>query len=337
MKKSGKLGAAALLLCGTLALSAMGMGFAKWQTTLHAEGDVAASGKWDVVLTDASVTLSNGAEIRENDADYSLQNVIAANKKGQACIEAAVSRTKVTSYPTTGTQNNRFAVSSWLWLVDTTRFDLFKLGTLDTEQRRLTMLDGLEQGYVIRLGDDQTAPDGTKIQGMRAWNYYRNKTDYFGDTAAQDKILDGLVAQSDTLLRTLRPDAFRNYALVCMAADGTDHCDHLQFVIASMGRADGQKPAAVTRTETEAAYSDVEMALPGAWVAYTLTVTNRGTANANLSDAVIVLEGDDTAQLQLDAPDLAGGTFWPRASPVRFRWWCRRWIREKTPLTRRER
>ena len=29
MKKSGKLGAAALLLCGTLALSAMGMGFAK--------------------------------------------------------------------------------------------------------------------------------------------------------------------------------------------------------------------------------------------------------------------------------------------------------------------
>ena len=49
------------------------------------------------------------------------------------------------------------------------------------------------------------------------------------------------------------------------------------------------------------------MALPGAWVAYTLTVTNRGTANANLSDAVIVLEGDDTAQLQLDAPDLAGG------------------------------
>lgn len=65
MKKSGKLGAAALLLCGTLALSAMGMGFAKWQTTLHAEGDVAASGKWDVVLTDASVTLSNGAEIRE--------------------------------------------------------------------------------------------------------------------------------------------------------------------------------------------------------------------------------------------------------------------------------
>ena len=314
MKKSGKLGAAALLLCGTLALSAMGMGFAKWQTTLHAEGDVAASGKWDVVLTDASVTLSNGAEIRENDADYSLQNVIAANKKGQACIEAAVSRTKVTSYPTTGTQNSRFAVSSWLWLVDTTRFDLSKLGTLDTEQRRLTMLDGLEQGYVIRLGDDQTAPDGTKIQGMRAWNYYRNKTDYFGDTAAQDKILDGLVAQSDTLLKTLRPDTFRNYALVCMAADGTDHCDHLQFVIASMGRADGQKPAAVTRTETEAAYSDVEMALPGAWAAYTLTVTNRGTANANLSDAVIVLEGDDTAQLQLDAPDLAGDILAPGQS-----------------------
>lgn len=53
------------------------------------------------------------------------------------------------------------------------------------------MLDGLEDGSVIRLSDDQTAPDGTKISAMRAWNYYRSKTDYFGDTSAQTTILNG--------------------------------------------------------------------------------------------------------------------------------------------------
>ena len=43
-------------------------------------------------------------------------------------------------------------------------------------------------------------------------------------------------------------------------------------------------------------------------------MTNRGTANANLSDAVIALEGDDTAQLQLDAPDLTGDILAPGQS-----------------------
>ena len=130
MRNGKKTGAAALLLCGVMAASAVGMGFAKWQTTVTAGGNVSAAGKWDVEMTDASVTLSSGAQLRENDADYGLQNVCAQKVYGQACIEAAVPRTKLTSFPVTGTQNSRFAVSSWLWLVDTTRFDLSRLGTI---------------------------------------------------------------------------------------------------------------------------------------------------------------------------------------------------------------
>lgn len=162
MRNGKKTGAAALLLCGVMAASAVGMGFAKWQTTVTAGGNVSAAGKWDVEMTDASVTLSSGAQLRENDADYGLQNVCAQKVYGQACIEAAVPRTKLTSFPATGTQNSRFTVSSWLWLVDTTRFDLSRLGTIGTEERRQLMLDGLADGSVIRLSDDQTAPDGTK-------------------------------------------------------------------------------------------------------------------------------------------------------------------------------
>ena len=133
----------------------------------------------------------------------------------------------------------------------------------------------------------------------------RSKTDYFGDTSAQTTILNGLVAQSDALIKTLRPDTFRNYALICMAADGTDHCDHLQFVIGSMGRTGGEQ-APATRTDTSAAYSDIVFTLPDAWASYTLTITNKGTADAHLSDGVISLEGADSAQLRLDAPDTSG-------------------------------
>ena len=127
-------------------------------------------------------------------------------------------------------------------------------------------------------------------RGRQCLRSYRSKTDYFGDTSAQTTILNGLVAQSDALIKTLRPDIFRNYALICMAADGTDHCDHLQFVIGSMGRTGGEQ-APVTRTDTSAAYSDIVFTLPDAWASYTLTITNKGTADAHLSDGVISLEG----------------------------------------------
>ena len=46
MRNGKKTGAAALLLCGVMAASAVGMGFAKWQTTVTAGGNVSAAGKW---------------------------------------------------------------------------------------------------------------------------------------------------------------------------------------------------------------------------------------------------------------------------------------------------
>lgn len=83
MRNGKKTGAAALLLCGVMAASSVGMGFAKWQTTVTAGGNVSAAGKWDVEMTNASVTLSSGAQLRENDADYGLQNVCAQKVYGR--------------------------------------------------------------------------------------------------------------------------------------------------------------------------------------------------------------------------------------------------------------
>lgn len=55
--------AAAMVLCLCMALGVMGMGLAKWQTTLTASGGVSAAGKWDLAVTDASIKTSSGAAV----------------------------------------------------------------------------------------------------------------------------------------------------------------------------------------------------------------------------------------------------------------------------------
>ena len=84
--------------------------------------------------------------------------------------------------------------------------------------------------------------------------------------------------------------------------------------IDALFRRTGGEQALVTRTDTSAAYSDIVFTLPDAWASYTLTITNKGTADAHLSDGVISLEGADSAQLRLDAPDLSDDVLAPGQS-----------------------
>ena len=59
MKKRTKLLSA--VAAGTMALGVMCFGFAQWSTEISANGTVSANGKWDVKITDASITkISNG-------------------------------------------------------------------------------------------------------------------------------------------------------------------------------------------------------------------------------------------------------------------------------------
>lgn len=313
MEKKKK-GIIALALCGAVAISAIGMGFAKWQTTLSVSGSQTADGSWNVKISDASLKVSTGAEIEKDYSNYSFQNVCKSNYYAQTCIEAAVPRNGTTYFPKTGTQSTRTAVSSWLWLVDTTRFDMSKLGTFDSEERRLTMLAGIDDGSVIRLSDTNTAPDGTKVQPMKAWNYYKSSTDYFGDINVRSTIVNGVVNESDSIIKKLRPDTFYNYALVCMAADGTHDCPHLQFEIGRMSSTDGAEQKTVAFSDTEAQYSAVNFSLPGAWAEYTFTVTNNGTANACLADTEISLDTENPNQFYLETPELSGDVVAPGES-----------------------
>ena len=84
--------------------------------------------------------------------------------------------------------------------------------------------------------------------------------------------------------------------------------------IDALFRRTGGEQVPVTRTDTSAAYSNIVFTLPDAWASYTLTITNKGTADAHLSDGVISLEGADSAQLRLDAPDLSDDVLAPGQS-----------------------
>lgn len=304
-------------LAGVMAVSVMGMGFAAWHTEITASGNIsaqAAQSNWNVQITQADLQTSTlGAEIEMDYSGYGLKLVCPETSYGQACNEAAVARKYSSSTKRPGTQSTTYAVSSWLWLIDTTRFDMDQLGKMNTEDRRLAMLSGMEDGSVIRLSDKNTAPDGTEVDPIHAWYYYKNTSDYFGSEAARPTIMNALVEQSDTLVKQLRPDTYHNYVLACVVSDNTQDCPDLQFVIASMKSEDGSESSPVSFTETHAQYANVHFTLPGAWANYTMTIQNNGTASAYLEDTVITLESDQD-QLVLEQPDLTGEVLAPGES-----------------------
>lgn len=314
MKKT-KTKICAIALTGALALSAVSVGFAAWKTDITASGSVTANGKWDVSVTDADMAISHGATATLDYSSYQLMNQCSSANISQVALQ--VGGTKATYAANVGKHTSQNLPTAWVWLVDTTRFDMDQLGYLDSEPRRLLMLEGTEEGYIIRLDRNNTAPDGTVVPALKGW--YGGNTTYAGTsivnikTETAESIVDDLITESDAVVKQLRPDTYQNYALVLVLAS-TTYNPQYQFVIASMGSADGTEPSPTTFTETDVTYADVNFSLPGAWAKYSLTVTNNGTVNANLSDITCELVTEQADQLVLDAPDLESEVLKPGES-----------------------
>ena len=317
----------AFALAGAVAVSALSLGFAAWHTDITAGGSASAQGSWAVSLTDASLTTSEtGAQIAQDYSNYHLQaNELTATQVGNLCIGAAAP--KGTS-GTLGTQSSTVGLNRnsncHLCLVDTTRIDITRFGHIPTngDDGRAAMyrnyVDGTDSDApIIRLRDTNVTPDGTELSPVKAWIYYRSN-DTHGDSAVQQKIAAEVVQSAEELLRQLRPDTYQNYALVSFStnstSDATKDQSDVQFVIASMGADDGSAASSpVTVTDTGATFANVDFSLPGAWANYTLTVTNNGTANANLADVQIALNSESD-QLELVKPELADETLAPGES-----------------------
>lgn len=273
------------------AVAVVGASFALWSTTLNGNGSVTASGNWQVEITDADLKLSStGASASVGDLA-----LVRSGEKADTLIASVISsRTWLSAdkQDLLGTQSDEpMSRYTYYYAVDSTKYDLTDITSITEEEYQ------------------QIAADpSTFVVSDHLNMYYRYVTgvsDGTPETSAMtaQKVVDGLLRDTTAALQVMYPASWQNYVLVDMDSN---------YVIASMGSASGEETA--TFTATDAAYADVEFTLPGAWAQYSVTVENKGTANANLEDAVIRLDTEDADQLSLDAPDLSGKTLAPGES-----------------------
>ncbi len=69
-------------------------------------------------------------------------------------------------------------------------------------------------------------------------------------------------------------------------------------------------PASVSADKLSATFGNVSMTLPGAWAEFSVTLTNNGTANANLSDCILEATGVNDV-IVMSMPDLTGVVLTP--------------------------
>lgn len=303
MKKRNVICAA--LLAGAMAVSAMSMGFAAWQTNITGSGNVAASGKWDVAITDASLNLSSGASASQTVTTYELQRT---GVKDDTLIAATISSsTWVQDAALVGTQSDS-KVNGYQYVyyyaVDTSKYSL---DTLESYTTKDAMNVVREDPTTVCLFNELNAyyryVSGDPTVGTAA-----------GSQASAAKVVDGMLRDSIALLKERFPDTYQNYLIVYIGGSGWGQFSH---TIASMVEktdivaVDGEN--GVSYTATDVNFADVTFGLPGAWAQYSLTVTNNGTVSANLADAVIELN-TDSDQLVLNKPDLSEEVLQPGES-----------------------
>lgn len=298
MKKKTKI-LTAILAC-TLAVSAMGMGYASWKTDITANGNVTASGKWDVVVTDAAMETSTGAEISGKEINYEMART---NVKSDALIAAVISASAwVDDEALLGTQSEeKMSAYTYYYAVDGSKYDLSNVTGITKETRDAIVADET----TITISDNLNM----------YYRYCENSSlgtlgtaDYANASAAL--VVDGLINDTAALLQEKYSDTYQNYVLVYFS-NSLMKSNH---TIAAFNGVESNPVATISDDGTEIIYPDVTFSLPGAWAKYTFTVTNNGTVNANLANAVFTLGTEQADQLVLDAPDLSDEVLAPGES-----------------------
>lgn len=289
----------ALALCLATAVSVMSLGFAAWHTEITGTGTINAAGKWDVAITDATLTVSTGASTSTVITTYDL--VRTGSKADSDIAKRICTSTVAEDAAQVGKQSGESIPSSSFgsrfYAIDTTKYDL-------TNINNWTAADNTA---VAAMMTDETSV--CLFDTLKA--YYRTAAD--GTTADDAIVVDQFLADAAALLKEKFPDTYQDYTLCFIfgAAMGADQ----NYIAASM-TADTQSSQPDTLAAWDAAsvtYANVTFGLPGAWAKYTVTVTNNGTVDANLSNVAIdlVTESD---QLVLDKPDLGSETLTPGES-----------------------
>ena len=283
----------AVLMAAAVAVSAMSIGFASWRTEVKANGGMSTSGNWSVAITDASMKYSTGAGVAVENATMERSNV-----KDDTLIASVISAsTWVDDANQIGTQSEEtMSAYTYYYAVDTTKFALDDVlsgenfATISADESTYVVSDHINMYYRYLNGDPTV---GTSE----------------GSKASAQKVVDGLLRDVTADLKATYPDTYENYVLVYMSKYAGR-----SYEIAQMAQQSVDEDDLVSFTDTDVTFADVNFAVPNAWASYTITVTNNGTVNANLANAEIRLDTEDTDQLVLEAPDLSDEVLAPGES-----------------------
>jgi len=281
MKRRSKLLAA--LTAGVMAASAMCFGFAQWSTRLALNGTVSASGTWDVGISKAEVTsFSTGTSI---DAEP-----VAVAPTGNAVV-----------YPVK------------LAIRDLDNWYVLQIDDLNGAAQALTEVELNEYADRLSFSYGSASPwyYASGIKAEKTTTFMMKITDSDAVTIHSNGLVNQSYQNTDD---GASAGKVVGYAILRLwggssSALSKPNNQHLQVTYQSaleeiqQGETRTTYPAAICDDQTSATYAPVTFSLPGAWVHYSVTLTNQGTANANLSNYALNVDQLDKIY-HVDMPEL---------------------------------
>lgn len=256
------------LTAATLAVGTMCYGFASWSSKITVDGSVSASGKWSVVVTDADLELSSAGTAAEAAGEtastYTVQQYPVYVDLDGSYYNFRVDDLNAQTVTVTADELAGYDTSIGVWVF--------------TSAPDVTGKDN----YTFRLNKE----DG--VDGLTANWYNRRYVKVADDGASDGKLIGYAIGWCYNNYSTNTP---ANSNITLTYADAQSYL-----------KENPTKSTYVTTTDTTASFSEVAFSLPGAWANYKVTVTNKGTVNANLSDYSFDFTALDTEVYTVDVP-----------------------------------
>lgn len=287
MKKRTKLLSA--VTAGTMALGVMCFGFAQWSTEISANGTVSANGKWDVKITDASITkISNGVT-------PSLEAVTV--ERTAQVVEYNV----ILKYVGGVNDPNSKPNGAYMYVIDDKNPQTVNITKDELAEFTAQLMIPRDKRYyttAVIPGDSGLTNFKVDVDESKSSliNYYRpnvlDTTTYslhLNDDGANEGVVVGKAI--GWLIGGFYKDLDGSVQLTYKAAN------------AALENAESSTTYPAQFTDTTADYGNVNFSINDAWAEYSLTITNNGTVNANLSNCKFnITELSD--EFVVDTPNL---------------------------------
>ena len=247
--------ATAVVAIAAIAASTFAIGFAAWRTELTAQGSVTANGKWDVKVSDASLTTSSGA--------YTIEEVTTFDRTGEKddtlLASTISSSTWVNDGALMGTQSNE-AMSPYTnyYAIDTSKYSVDTLKAYTTADQMNGMRD-----------DPSTLCLSDHLKMYYRYVNGQNDGSAAAASASAKAVMDGFVADTEKLLKSKFPSTYQNYTVAYISGLYSGTAKTWSKFCYSIAKFTTEQAAGGSNhasfTDTTVAYNQVNFTLPHAW------------------------------------------------------------------------